>query len=209
MAALLAWLTVIGGCGSHSTRGAADLGLAAGAAAGLKLRHQIMARYGDEAQVFEGYMILAGDALIVRAFAGPGIDLFTVVRRGIEHEEKAHVPGLSSRLDLAAVGADIARAYFPGCGTAAAGSAPATVECRFFGEPLLERGDGRGRVVERRFPEAHGTGLRVRYSEYREFAGGELAGRITLEWGAGENSLVILLLEAEVIEIVDPALFRL
>jgi hypothetical protein len=171
---------------------------------GLRLRHQIMSRHGDDVQVFEGYMIVAGDALVVRAFAGPGVDLFTVVRRGAEHEEQAHVPGLASRLDLAAVGADIARCYLAGCG----GPAPGTGSCTFFGEPLIEERDGEGRIVTRLFPEAHGIGLRVRYSEHREHAGHELAGRIALEWGSGSTSLVILLLEAEVLEAVDPAVFH-
>jgi hypothetical protein len=206
--ALLAMLS-LAGCGAPAAPAGTGHPAAAGAPrAGLKLRHQILARYGGEEQVFEGYMILAGDSLVVRAFAGPGIDLFTVIRRGAEHEERAHVPGLADRIDLAAVGADIARCYLAGCPRPGgeAGAGPAA--CAFYGEPLFEERDGDGRLESRVFPEAHGIGLRVRYSGYRDFGGRELAGRISLEWGSGASSLVIVLSEAAVVEDADPSLFR-
>jgi hypothetical protein len=207
--ALLA-VALLVGCGAPAVPGVAvDPVAAPPSREGLKLRHQILARYGGEEQVFEGYMILAGDSLVVRAFAGPGIDLFTVIRRGAEHEERAHVPGLEDRVDLAAVGADIARCYLAGCGRRVGDPPPATADCLFFGEPLVERWGGDGRLAEREFPEAHGIGLEVRYSEYRDFGGLELAGRITLEWGSGANSLVIVLSEAETVDDPDPSLFRL
>jgi hypothetical protein len=207
--ALLALLS-LAGCGAPAVPAAEGDHPAAGAPReGLKLRHQILARYGDESQVFEGYMILAGDSLIVRAFAGPGIDLFTVVRRGAEHAERAHVPGLEDRLDLAAVGGDIARCYLQGCRRPERKPVPGIVYCTFFDEPLFEEWDGDGRLAARVFPKAHGIGLEIRYSEYREFGGRELAGRITLEWGSGATSLVILLLDAEDVGDVGEAVFRL
>jgi hypothetical protein len=166
----------------------------------LRLRHQIMVRYGDELQVFEGYMILRGEAFLVKAFAGPGIDLFTVRRDRERHAEEAHVPELGQRLDLEAVGRDIARAYLGGCGAPAGGGA---VECAFYGEPLREEYDGRGRLVERSFPEAHGIGLTVGYQGYAERAGRELADRITLEWGGSGNEMVIRLLDARLLEDFD------
>ena len=102
-----------------------------------KMRHQIMVRYGDEVQVFEGYMIREGNAFLVRAFAGPGVDLFTVARDGKRHREEAHISALEERLDLEAVSMDIARAYLGGCekpeGTKA--------ECTLLGEPMIEEFD--------------------------------------------------------------------
>ena len=204
-------LLLLAGCGATAAAPAAtgDPDPAKERRDGLKLRHQILARYGDESHVFEGFMILAGDSLIVRAFAGPGIDLFTVVRRGAEHEERAHVSGLESRLDLAAVGEDIARCFLAGCGSPGGKPVPGISRCAFFGEPLVEERDGERRLATRAFPQAHGIGLNVSYSEYREFGGRELAGRITLEWGSGATSLVILLLDAEIVDDVGQAVFRL
>ena len=169
-------------------------------APGLKLRHQIMIRYDDQLQVFEGFMILRGDAFVVRAFAGPGIDLFTVRRDGPRHVEQAHVPGLESRLDLAAVGADIARVYLPGCTAPKTGGERA---CAFGDEPLTEELDAEGRLVGRRFPAAHGIGVKVRYEEFETLAGLELARKITLSWGASANEMVIRLLSAERVEDID------
>ena len=163
----------------------------------LRLRHQIMVRFDGEVQVFEGYMILAGDSFLVKAFAGPGIDLFTVKRDGARHVEAAHVPGLADRLDLELVGADIARAYLGGCGALAGGG---SVECVFYGEPMREQYDDRGRLLSRTFPAAHDIGLTVSYTDYSERAGRELAGAITLSWGESDNEMVIHLLDAQLLE---------
>jgi hypothetical protein len=168
----------------------------------LRLRHQIMVRYDDQTQVFEGYMVLRGDAFLVKAFAGPGIDLFTVRRDGSRHAEEAHVPALADRLDLQRVGSDIARAYLAGCDPL---EGAGEVECAFYGEPLLERYDDRGLLTERVFPEAHGIGLTVSYSDYSVRTGGRLAGAITLSWGESGNEMVIRLLDAQVLAGFDPA----
>lgn len=196
--ALLA-LALAGACSAAAPRPVDADG--AGPAA-LRLRHQIMVRYGERAEVFEGYMIKRGDAFFVRAFAGPGVDLFTVVRDADAQREALHIAGLADRIDLAAVGADIARAYLSGCAAPAAGGA---VSCSFHGEPLDERYSADGRLIERRFPAAHGIGVTIRYAAHARYGRQELAGKITLEWGSGGNSMVIVLLDAEEIGDVDPA----
>jgi hypothetical protein len=197
---LLTAAIVCSGCGAADP----DLENAdprAGRAEAIKLRHQILARYGDQEQVFEGYLVLRGDALFVRAFAGPGIDLFTIRRNGARHEERAHVPGLERRVDLEKVGADIARCHYGGCA-----GGPGETRCDFYGEPLIETRDQRGRLLERSFPRAHGTGLVVRYEEPRLVGGREVARRTTLSWGDGSNELLIVMLESEVLESVEPGL---
>lgn len=187
------------GCSAAAPSGGGPATTTAGA---VRLRHQIMVRYGERAEVFEGYMVLRGDAFFVRAFAGPGVDLFTVVRDGAEQRQALHIAGLADRIDLAAVGADIARAYLGGCAAPAPGG---SVACELYGEPLDERYDAAGRVVERRFPDAHGIGVTVAYREHRRWGERELAGRITLQWGDGANSMVIVLLDVEELGAVDPA----
>lgn len=193
---VLAALLVLTGCGA----GSPPLDDARGGPPALRLRHQIMVRYGEQLQVFEGYMILSGEAFLVKAFAGPGIDLFTVRRDRDRRDEEAHVPGLAEQLDLERVGRDIARAYLGGCGAPAGGGA---VECAFYGEPLRERYDDRGRLLAREFPEAHGIGLTVNYRDYAERADRELAGEIELEWGDSGNEMVIRLLDAQLLEGFD------
>jgi hypothetical protein len=172
----------------------------------LRLRHQIMVRYGGQVQVFEGYMILKGESFLVKAFAGPGIDLFTVRRDRAKHAEEAHVAGLAERLDLEAVGADIARAYLAGCEPRAAGE---RVECSFYGEPLSEEYDDRGRTRSRTFPGAHGIGLTVTYEDYAVRAGRPLAEKIKLAWGSSGNEMVIRLLEAQEITDLDERLLAI
>lgn len=198
--ALLAAAIVCSGCGAADP----DVENAeprSGRAEAIKLRHQILARYGDQEQVFEGYLVLRGDAFFVRAFAGPGIDLFTIRRNGARHEERAHVSGLERRVDLEKVGADIARCHYGGCQ-----GGPGETRCDFYGEPLIETRDQRGRLVERSFPRAHEIGLKVRYEEPRLVGGREVARRTTLSWGDGSNELVIVMLESEVLERVEPGL---
>jgi hypothetical protein len=185
-------IALLAGCGGSTP--APDVPEAGSDEPPLRLRHQVLVRYGDEVQVFEGYMILCGRALLVKAFAGPGIDLFTVRRDGAKHREEAHVPGLAERLDLTAVGADISRAYLPGC-DAPVGEQRA--RCDFFGEPLSETYDAAGRVVMRSFPEAHGIGLTIAYEDYGSRAGRPLAARVVLRWGESGNEMVIRLLDAE------------
>jgi hypothetical protein len=200
-AVLVLGAALVGGCSAAPTP-PAGAGATLSADGALRLRHQIMVRYGERAEVFEGYMIWRGDAFFVRAFAGPGVDLFTVVRDGATQRSALHLSGLGDRIDLEAVGADIARAYLGGCPAPAGGGA---ARCTFHGEPLEERYAPDGRLLERRFPTAHGIGVTIRYAEHRRSAARELAGRITLEWGDGGNSMVIVLLDVEDAGDVDPA----
>jgi hypothetical protein len=205
-AVLLAAAVCAVACGVRLPRvakgGAAGAGLET-----VKMRHQISFAQGDDVQVFDGYMLLAGERLLVKAFAGPGVDLFTVVRDGAAHGERLHIKGLSDRIDMAKVGADISRVYLGGCKGPAGGGGEAT--CDFYGEPLTERFDAAGRLVGRSFPQAHGIGLDVTYDDVAPFACGERARRITLRWGGSRNEMVIRLVACDRIEGVDPAVFAI
>ena len=66
----------------------------------LKMQHQILFRHGAESHVFEGYMILKKEAFFVKAFAGPGVDLFTLAREGAWHREELHIASLADKIDL-------------------------------------------------------------------------------------------------------------
>jgi len=196
------------GCGSPAQEGAptAGAGLQGATAAPIRLRHQIMVEYGEEAQVFEGYMVLGEDAFLVKAFAGPGVDLFTVVRNGARRRDELHMPALEGRIDLEAVGDDIARVYLRGCAPPAGAAA---ARCDFHGEPLEEDYDAEGRTIERRFPKAHGIGVRVTYRELSRRLGETVAGRIELRWGAGGNRMAIVLVDAQrldrsALELLEP-----
>jgi hypothetical protein len=205
-AALLAAALCAVACGSRVPRVAADGGEGGGLEA-VRMRHQISFAQGEDVQVFDGYMLLAGERLLVKAFAGPGVDLFTVVRDGAAHGERLHVAGLSDRIDMAKVGADIARVYLGGCKGPAGGAGEAT--CDFYGEPMTERYDSGGRLVARSFPQAHGIGLDVTYEELAPFACGERARRITMRWGGSKNEMVIRLVACERLDRVDPAVFAI
>jgi hypothetical protein len=171
------------------------------------MRHQISFAQGDDVQVFDGYMLLAGERLLVKAFAGPGVDLFTVVRNGAAHGERLHIAGLADRIDMVKVGADIARVYLGGCAKPAAGASEAT--CDYYGEPMIERFDAGGRLIERSFPQAHGIGLTVTYAELEPFACGERSRHITLKWGGSKNEMVIRLVACEILDKVDPKVFEI
>ncbi|MDD5307530.1 MAG: hypothetical protein PHU25_09455 [Deltaproteobacteria bacterium] len=161
---------------------------------GWRMRHQILYSRDGQDQVFDGYMIRAGDAFLVKAFAGPGVELFTVVRNGEAHREELHIPGLQGKIDMAAVGEDIALVYQGGCARPrGAGSA----ECSLLGESMVETYDATGDLVERRFPKAHGIGLAISYEDYGERSGARLAGKVTLRWGEGKSTMVIRLLSNE------------
>ena len=179
---------------------------AGGGLPAVKMRHQISFAQGDDVQVFDGYMLLAGERLLVKAFAGPGVDLFTVVRDGAAHGERLHIKGLADRMDMAKVGADIARVYLGGC-PHPAGAAEAT--CAFYDEPMIESFDDGGRLVGRSFPQAHGIGLTVTYAEFAPFDCGERARRIVLRWGGSANEMVIRLVACERLERVDPGVFAI
>ncbi|MCP4678774.1 MAG: hypothetical protein GY854_25460 [Deltaproteobacteria bacterium] len=170
-----------------------------------KMQHQILFSRPSEDHVFEGYMILAEDALLVKAFAGPGVDLFTVIRDGASHFEELHISALADRIDIAAVSADIARVYLGGC------EKPPTADeasCDFFGEKMTEVFDEDGRLKVRRFPEAHGIGVTVTYEEYELYSGRAEARRITLVWGTSPNRMVIRLVAFELLDEVNWKIFE-
>jgi hypothetical protein len=178
-----------------------------GALPAIKMRHQISFTRGEDVQVFDGYMLLAGERLLVKAFAGPGVDLFTVVRDGAAHDERLHIAGLADRIDMEKVGGDIARVYLGGCPRGEGGAAEAT--CDFYGEPMIENLDAAGRLISRRFPEAHGIGLDVTYDDFAPFACGERARRVTMRWGMSGNEMAIHLVACEILDKVDPAIFEI
>jgi len=205
-AVLLAAVVCAVACGSRAPKGVEADG-AEGGLTVVKMRHQISFAHGGDVQVFDGYMLHAGERLLVKAFAGPGVDLFTVVRDGAAHSERLHVAGLADRIDMERVGADIARVYLGGCPRPADRAAEAT--CDFYGEPMTEGFDSAGRLISRRFPEAHGIGLDVTYDDFSLFACGERARRITLKWGVSRNEMVIRLVACERLGRVDPAVFAI
>lgn len=171
----------------------------------VRLRHEILFAQGNDEQVFEGYMVKLREAFVVKAFAGPGVSLFTVTRDGAEGSAVLHIPALSDRIDMKLVGDDIARAYLEGCEPF---HGPGERECRFFGEPLAEVRDGDDRLVERRFPAAHGVGMTIRYEGYRAWLDRVEPSTITLRWGQGTNRIVIRLVDVEYLKAVDPEIFK-
>jgi hypothetical protein len=192
---VLVFVLLAAGCGAGSPKEAETP--APGSA--LKLRHQIMFSRGDDVQVFEGYMIIQGDQFIVKAFAGPGVDLFTVARSRGRSAQTLHIASLTDRIDIARVGEDIARVYLPGCVPSGARAKPGKKTCIFFGEPLTETYGQAGELARRRFPDAHGMGLTVTYDEYATAAESRLPRRITIEWGGSSNEMVIRLVAAETV----------
>ena len=158
---------------------------------GLEMRHQILFSSAARDDVFEGIMLLFDDAFFVKAFAGPGVELFTVARRGQYHKEVLHIDGLADRIDVTRVGADINRVYLAGCEGAAKPSSER--RCIRDGETVIEAFDADGRLATRRFPDAHGIGLTITYKEYVNGQGRALPKRITLAWGTSKNCMVILM----------------
>jgi hypothetical protein len=74
---------------------------------------------------------------------------------------------------------------------------------------MTESFDADGRLTERRFPQAHGTGLTVTYAEFAALAGAQRARRITLKWGVSRNGMVIRLVACERLEGVNPTIFAI
>ncbi len=199
--AVVACALSLASCGGATRRVAP----APGEPGAVKMRHQIMFSHGGEAHIFEGYLLVSGSALLVKAFAGPGVDLFTIVRNGVRHREDLHISGLEGKMDLAAIGADIARVYLGGCGPPGDG---AEVSCDLFGEPLVERYGEHRRLEVRHFPQAYGVGLDIIYSEYTEKSGRWVPQRISLAWGQGDTHMEIRLLSYEILEKIDPGVFE-
>jgi hypothetical protein len=188
--AILAFVAASAGCGVTAPR-ARDASVAGGV---WRLRHQILYSRAGEDQVFDGYMIRAGDAFLVKAFAGPGVELFTVIRNGAAHREILHIPGLEGKIDMAAVGEDIARVYLGGCARPAG---KGDAECELAGEKMIETYGAGGDLAQRRFPQAHGIGLLVTYEGWADWSGARLAGKVTLVWGQGRGTMIIRLLACE------------
>jgi hypothetical protein len=199
--AIMAAIAAFAGCGVTAPR-ARDAPVASEA---WRLRHQIMYSRDGQDQVFDGYMIRSGDAFLVKAFAGPGVELFTVARDGDAHREVLHIPGLAGRIDMAAVGEDIALVYQGGCARpGGAGSA----ECALLGEPMIETYDAAGDLAQRRFPKAHGIGLVITYEGYADRPGTRLADKVTLRWGEGRSTMIIKLLSCEPMPDFDRSLLE-
>ena len=169
----------------------------------IKMRHQILFRFGEETHVFEGYMIHRDEAFYVKAFAGPGVDLFTVARDGERHRHQLHLSGLEDKIDLGLVEKSIARVYLPGCG---AEPGIRQARCRLLGEPLEERYHADGTIAERRFEgTTDGPGpLVIRFEEYGMCATHPMARRIELSWQKADIRMVIQLVECEATEALPP-----
>ncbi len=165
----------------------------------LKMRHQILFSTKKDDHVFEGYMLLSGDTFLVTAFAGPGVDLFTIARSGSRETAFLHISSLADRIDIEKVAADIKRTYLPGCAASVQtpSGAAGRRTCDFFGEPLVESTGEDGRLLSREFPAAHDIGLTVTYEDYITLEGYLVPRQITLRWGASENRMVIRLIALE------------
>lgn len=165
----------------------------------VKMQHQILFQNKEDSQVFEGVMIRRTDGYIVQAFAGPGVDLFTVARSGERHKETLHIQSLAARIDVSKIGEDIFCIYMKGCvsGEAPAATQNKAVSCVQQGRRMTEHFDADGRLTARRFPDAHGIGLFIQYDDYRSFSGRSLPVRIVLRWGNSERSLTIHTVSAE------------
>ena len=163
---------------------------AASAAFGVRMEHQILFRNGDDTQVFDGFMVQEGEAFLVKAFAGPGVSLFTAARDRERHKEVLHIGSLADRLDVAKIGADIFRVYMTGCEHSA--DSAETVVCTAHGEALEDTFDTAGMLTERHLPNAHGIGLTVRYLKYEPRAGRILPVHIELQWGRSEDRKMVI-----------------
>ena len=182
---------VLCGCGAAQNTAPTASGIGA-----LRMEHQILFQNGDDSQVFDGFMLQDGEAFLVKAFAGPGVSLFTVARDGERHKEVLHIGGLADRLDVEKIGEDIFRIYMAGCEYRA--DAAGTAACTSHGESLEDTFDTAGMLTTRHFPDAHGIGLTVRYLKYEPRAGRLLPVRIELQWGrAKDRKMVIRTVSAE------------
>ena len=158
----------------------------------VKMRHQILFSSPTRKDVFEGFMVLFEDAFYVKAFAGPGVELFTIARDRDRRVDILHIEGLEEQIDIKRVGDDIHRVYLEGCGPVE----PASVSsCTVDNESIEERFDAQGNLIQRTFPAAHGIGLTVTYSGYKDWDGRSLPKKTTLEWGGGgRREMVIVML---------------
>ncbi|MCP4199265.1 MAG: hypothetical protein GY762_19135 [Proteobacteria bacterium] len=171
----------------------------------MKMRHQILFRYGEEEHVFEGYMILKKGAFFVKAFAGPGVNLFTLVREGTWHREELHIGSLKGKIDLDLVSASIAKVYLGRC----AGAAPdSETACDFYGEKMVETYGDEGELVTRQFFSEERGDLVIRYSELISCGGGLVPKKIVLTWQKGEITMVIRLVACDLQGHVEPGIWQ-
>lgn len=171
----------------------------------LRMHHQILFRHGEDQHVFDGYMLVYRTGYIVKAFAGPGIDLFTVVKRGAQSKAVLHLPGLQDRMDMRAISQDIARIYALPCGPKADRG---SVSCLILGEMATEKYDQEGRLISRHFARAHGVGLDISYSDYRRHLDRDDPYRMHLKWGHGQVEMIIILGRLEIARELDPGLLE-
>ncbi len=191
-------MCLIVSCGAPAPRTSPPVTAAPVAASPLKMQHQILFRNGADEHVFDGVMLLFDNAYIVKAFAGPGVDLFTVARSGDRHRETLHLKALAGRMDVSKIGEDIFFIYTKGCVASHSGGGTGTADCLCAGQRLEETFDASGRTMKRVFPDAHGIGLTIRYEDYRSMAGRMMPGTVVLEWGGDAGrSLVIKTASAE------------
>ncbi len=161
----------------------------------LKMQHQIMYRNGNDTQVFEGYMIQKKDAYIVKAFAGPGVDLFTIARKAERRKDTLDLKMLANKLDVSKIGDDILRIFMDGCPFSA--KTKETTACIVTAQKIIEKRDQEGRLTERRFPDAHTIGLNITYKDYSSFKNIALPAQIELQWGDGTRQMIIRTVSAE------------
>lgn len=202
-------LSVGVGCGASRPEAAApginEPERSAEADTAVKLRHQIVFRTASDVQVFEGYLLKRGESFIVKAFAGPGVELFTIVRGPAGPRDTLHIPGLDEKLDPARVGDDIGRVYLSGCPR---DDGKRELTCRVRGELLIETFDEEGRLTRRVYPEAHGIGLTIDYEGFAPHLGGVMAETIRLSWGKSPSEMLIRLVGAERVPAPSSQVFR-
>lgn len=190
-------------CGAAAPTNATGISSGEQASDTVKMRHQILFQNKDDTQVFEGVMIHRKDGYIVQAFAGPGMDLFTVARSGGQHKEILHIQALSNKIDVSKIGEDIFCIYMEGCPSDSPVTGTEEISCVREGRRLTENFNPDGRLVARQFPDAHGIGLSIQYSGYNPLAGRWIPTRIALRWGDFAQSLTIQTVSAEGVEAAE------
>jgi hypothetical protein len=169
----------------------------------LKMRHQIVFRHGDEVHVFEGYLILMNPRrLLVKAFAGPGVDLFTVARDGNWHREVLHLSGLENKIDMTLVADSIFRVYMAPCPKIAGRD---LAVCERGGEQMEEYFDSAGRLTRRLFDPAK---IEIRYQNYQPWCGQMLPEKISITWSDNLHGIEIHLADCAFAAPLDPDMLK-
>ncbi len=181
-------------------------------------RHQILFQNNDDSQVFEGVVMrvehrnaetCTAVSYVVQAFAGPGVDLFTIARDRDRHKETLHLKSLADKIDAVKIGEDIHRIYLPTCPVIGENAKPPQVSCMLCGERAEDIYDASGRLTKRHFPDAHGIGLDIRYLDYQSTQVGPAPFRIELRWGDNSNRLMVIrVVSSELSSDADPQIFE-